>query len=49
VVDIGSYHGTYFRASGQRLVANRPYQLADGLVLEFGKSVTKDDKVGFVG
>ncbi|CAE6463170.1 unnamed protein product [Rhizoctonia solani] len=44
VVDIGSYHGTYFRSTGQRLVANRPYQLADGLVLEFGKSVTKDDK-----
>ncbi|CUA74353.1 hypothetical protein RSOLAG22IIIB_05517 [Rhizoctonia solani] len=44
VMDIGSYHGTYFRSNGQRLVVNQPYQLADGLVLEFGKSVTKDDK-----
>ncbi|CEL57105.1 hypothetical protein RSOLAG1IB_08337 [Rhizoctonia solani AG-1 IB] len=44
VVDIGSYHGTYFRSNGERLIANRPYQLTDGLVLEFGKSVTKDDK-----
>ncbi|EUC64511.1 epsin-like protein, putative [Rhizoctonia solani AG-3 Rhs1AP] len=44
VMDIGSYHGTYFRSNGQRLIANQPYQLADGLVLEFGKSVTKDDK-----
>ncbi|KAJ1303908.1 hypothetical protein OPQ81_008320 [Rhizoctonia solani] len=44
VVDIGSYHGTYFRSNGQRLIANRPYQLTDGLILEFGKSVTKDDK-----
>ncbi|KAF8699502.1 FHA domain, partial [Rhizoctonia solani] len=44
VMDIGSYHGTYFRSNGQRLVANRLYQLTDGLVLEFGKSVTKDDK-----
>lgn len=44
-MDIGSYHGTYFRASGQRLIVNKPYLLADGLVLEFGKSVTKDDKV----
>ncbi|CAE6497392.1 unnamed protein product [Rhizoctonia solani] len=44
VMDIGSYHGTYFRSNGQRLVANQLYQLADGLVLEFGKSVTKDDK-----
>ncbi|KAF8752936.1 hypothetical protein RHS01_07292 [Rhizoctonia solani] len=35
---------TYFRSNGQRLVANRLYQLTDGLVLEFGKSVTKDDK-----
>lgn len=44
VMDIGSYHGTYFRSNGQRLVANQLYQLADGLILEFGKSVTKDDK-----
>lgn len=45
VKDIGSYHGTYFQAGGQRLVPHKPYQLVDGSVLEFGKSVTKDDKV----
>ena len=45
VKDIGSYHGTYFQAGGQRLVPHKPYQLLDGSVLEFGKSVTKDDKV----
>jgi len=44
VVDIGSYHGTYFQGIGQRLVPNKPYLLWDGSVLEFGKSVTKDDK-----
>lgn len=45
VKDIGSYHGTYFQAGGQRLIPHKPYQLLDGSVLEFGKSVTKDDKV----
>ncbi|KAF8603392.1 hypothetical protein BDV93DRAFT_523459 [Ceratobasidium sp. AG-I] len=44
VKDIGSYHGTYFQAGGQRLIPHKPYQLLDGSVLEFGKSVTKDDK-----
>ncbi|KAG8742559.1 hypothetical protein FRC10_001273 [Ceratobasidium sp. 414] len=44
VMDIGSYHGTYFQGVGQRLMPNKPYPLWDGSVLEFGKSVTKDDK-----
>lgn len=44
VMDIGSYHGTYFRDRDERLVVNQPYELRDGSVLEFGKSVTKDDK-----
>ncbi|QRV95684.1 FHA domain protein [Ceratobasidium sp. AG-Ba] len=44
VMDIGSYHGTYFRGVAQRLMPNKPYPLWDGSILEFGKSVTKDEK-----